>query len=72
MGVVHDYERVSGAKLNTAKSGLCGLVGGETMAKKMRVSFSNGIVTVDNDSDKAKLDKLKSPSIFGALEKFHM
>jgi len=70
--VVHNYERGSGAKLNTAKSeamwlGRWGGYGatpyGLKWVKKMRivgVFFNNGLVSVDNDNWKTKLDKLKS------------
>lgn len=70
--VVHSYERGSGAKLNTAKSEAMWLgkwrANGDTpyglkWVNKMRilgVFFSNGLVSVDQDNWKSKLDKLKS------------
>ena len=38
----------------------CGLVGGEIMAIPLGVFFSNGLICVDNDNWKTKLDKLQS------------
>ena len=70
--VVHIYERGSGAKLNTAKSEAMWLgkwrdngatPHGLKWVTKMRilgVFFGNGLVSVDQDNWKPKLDKLKS------------
>ena len=70
--VVHTYERGSGAKLNTAKSEAMWLGQwrdngatpyGLKWVNKMRilgVFFGNGLVSVDQDNWKPKLDKLKS------------
>ena len=70
--VVHIYEQGSGAKLNTAKSEAMWLgkwrddgatPHGLKWVTKMRilgVFFSNGLVSVDQDNWKPKLDKLKS------------
>ena len=70
--VVHKYEKGSGAKLNTSKSEAMWLGGwrdngaspfGLKWVKKMRilgVYFSNGLLSVDNDNWKCKLDKLQS------------
>ena len=69
---VHIYEQGSGAKLNTAKSEAMWLGQwrdngatpyGLKCVNKMRilgVFFSNGLVSVDQDNWKPKLDKLKS------------
>ena len=70
--VVHTYERGSGAKLNTAKSEAMWLgswrANGATpyglkWVSKMKilgVFFGTGLVSVDQDNRKPKLDKLKS------------
>ena len=70
--VVHTYERGSGAKLNTAKSEAMWLGHwrdnvatpySPKWVNKMRILgifFSNGLVSVDQDNWKPKLDKLKS------------
>ena len=71
LSVVNRYERGSGAKLNTAKSEAMWLGRwrangaspfGLKWVHKMRilgVHFSNGLVNVDADNWKSKLDKLK-------------
>lgn len=70
--VVHKYEMGSGAKLNTSKSEAMWLGRwrdngdspfGLKWVNKMRilgVFFSNGLICVDNDNWKTKLDKLQS------------
>ena len=72
LGIVHKYELGSGAKLNTAKSEAMWLGRwrdndathfGLNWVTKMRilgVYFSNGLLLVENDNWKSKLDKLKS------------
>jgi len=70
--VVHRFEQGSGAKLNTSKSEAMWLGGwrargdspfGLKWVNKMRVLgvfFSNGLVSVDDDNWRSKLDKLSS------------
>lgn len=70
--IVKKYEKGSGAKLNTAKSeamwlgrwrGNGATPYGLKWVNKMRilgVYFSNGLLSVENDNWKSKLDKLKS------------
>ena len=70
--VVSKYEKGSGAKLNTSKSEAMWLGGwrhngaspfGLKWVKKIRILgayFSAGLVSVDNDNWKSKLDKLQS------------
>lgn len=70
--VVHKYEQGSGAKLNTVKSDAMWLGRwrgngatpyGLKWVTKMRilgVFYSNGLVSVDNENWKSKLDKLQS------------
>lgn len=72
LNVVSKYEKGSGARLNTSKSEAMWLGGwrdndtrpfGLKWVKKMRilgVYFSNGLLSVDNDNWKCKLDKLQS------------
>ena len=71
LNVVRDYERGSGAKLNTTKSEIMWLGRWRTfgaapfglkLVTKMRilgVFFSNGLTSVDDDNWRAKLDKLE-------------
>ena len=72
MNTVQNYERGSHAKLNTSKSELMWLRGwrvrgdapsGFKLVTKMKILgiyFSNGLVSVDNDNWRERLDKLEN------------